>query len=65
MTVTVKNSEQNMVELKERDARAASSGRSNPPAAAGCFGYTQPSRKPAPCETGDFSAFAALFTKSI
>jgi hypothetical protein len=38
--------------------------RRNTPAA-GCFGYTQPNRKPAPCEARDLSVFAALFTKSI
>lgn len=58
-------SEHKMVELKERETTAPPSCNRITPAAAGCFGYTQPRRKPAPCETGDLSVFAALFTKSI
>lgn len=60
----MRDSEQKMVELKERPATGAPPVRRVTPAA-GCFGYIQPNRKPAPCEVRDLSIFAALFTKSI
>jgi hypothetical protein len=60
----MRDSEQKMVELKERPTeRSAPTRRTTP--AAGCFGYTQPNRKPEPCEVSDPSIFAALFIKSL
>jgi hypothetical protein len=64
MATTVKDSELEMVELKERRATATPSDKRMTPAA-GCFGYTQPSKKSSPYEISDFSVFAALFTQSI
>ena len=62
--MVIEDSEQKMVELKARSVTEAAPAKRTTPAA-GCFGYTQPSRKPAPCEVRDLSVFAALFTKSI
>jgi hypothetical protein len=58
------DSEQKMVELMERPTTQTTSVRRTTPAA-GCFGYTQQNRKPAPCEIRDMSVFAALFAKSL
>jgi hypothetical protein len=58
------NSEQKMVELMERPATQTTTVRRATPAA-GCFGYTQQSRKPAQYEIRDISVFAALFAQSL
>jgi hypothetical protein len=60
----MRDSEQNMVELKECPTEGRAQTRRITPAA-GCFGYTQPNRKPKPCEMSDPSIFAALFIKSV
>jgi hypothetical protein len=60
----MKESEQKMVELKEQTAMGVALHKRITPAA-GCFGYTQPSRKQIPCDKRDLSIFAALFTKSF
>lgn len=60
----MKDSKENMIQLKQPLATATGSARPVTPAA-GCFGYTQPNRKSAPCEVRDISVFTALFTKSI
>lgn len=53
-----------MVELMERPATQTTTVRRATPAA-GCFGYTQQSRKPAQYEIRDISVFAALFAQSL
>ena len=58
------DSEQKMVELKERPIKEDVPIR-RVTLAAGCFGYIQPNSKPKPCEMSDPSIFAALFRKSV
>jgi hypothetical protein len=60
----MRDSEQKMVELKERPIKEDVPMR-RPTPAVGCFGYIQPNNKPKPCEISDPSIFAALFRKPV